>query len=163
MATNADSPNAPLRWIRLWPIFLGLAILGWYVWFSQFSWNALLTAAHEGDAKRVKAILARGVPVDARDPMGKSTALMAAAHNPGHVEACRVLLDNGAHIDARNAFGNTSLMLAASDGCTEVVRLLLSRGANRNATNNAGHTALYLAQKEGHNDTAALLEQTAAR
>src|SRR5579871_3092521 len=42
MATNADSPNAPLRWIRLWPIFLGLAILGWYVWFSQFSWNALL-------------------------------------------------------------------------------------------------------------------------
>ncbi len=147
------------RLIYVIPGLLAVMLFSWVVWFTQFSWNALFSAAHNGDVGCVKTLLAQGIPVDVRDPMGKGTALMVAAHNPGGVESCRVLLDRGANINATNVFGNTALMLAASNGCTDVVRLLLNRGANIALTNKKGHTALYLAGAGRHDDIVALLQQ----
>lgn len=163
MMTNGNSRSIFAWLFYLTPALLLIVLVGWVVWFTQFSYNALFTAAHEGSAERVKMILARGVSVDARDPLGKSTALMMAAHSPGSVEACRALLDSGADVNASNVFGNTALMLAASSGCTDVVRFLISRGANVNATNHRGRTALYMAQREGHRDVVALLVRAGAK
>jgi hypothetical protein len=60
-------------------VLLSLALTLWIVWHQLFSPNALLVAATRGRAADVRAVLDRGVPVEARDPLGKGTALIHAA------------------------------------------------------------------------------------
>lgn len=73
---------------------------------------ALVWAADYGTPNVVKALLARGAKVDARDKLGR-TALHYAAWN-GEVtrENVRLLLNAGADVNARDHAGLTPLMVA---------------------------------------------------
>ena len=149
----------------IWPALLCAGLLMWFVWYQFFSAEALFMAATRGDAPTVKAVLDRGVAVDARDHLGQGTALIHAA-SMGHLQAeetITALLDRGADINAKNTFGNTALMLAAAKHHPEVVRLLLLRGAEVNAVNNRGRTAVEVAVRAGHADIVAILKKVGAK
>ena len=116
----------------------------------------LMRAALEGDTNTVKALLAGGAQVNAKDHEGR-TALMFAVTNM-HPDAAKQLLEHSADANATAADGGTALMLAASSGDTESVRALLSNGADPSARYaQTGETALILAKKNSHDDVVSLL------
>ena len=85
-------------------------------------------ASRAGLIARVRALLAGGTPVDARDDMGRSALHWAALS--GHAEVARALIDHGAAPDAPDKHGRTPLLLASDH--EEVVRMLLAAGADPN-------------------------------
>ena len=89
--------------------------------------DALIRAAREGHDDTVKALLASGAGVNAKDEQG-NTALIEAARY-GHDDVVRALLAGGASIQAKDKEGKTALMLAAQGGHTEIVQLLKQAGA----------------------------------
>jgi hypothetical protein len=112
----------------------------------------MFTAASDGDANSVRALLAHGVDVNAKTSVsGGSTALMVASFG-GHSEVVQVLLDKGADVNAKNDDGYSALMMAAQQGQSEVVRILLDKGAEVNAKTNDGMTSLILASMNSHRD-----------
>jgi hypothetical protein len=68
-------------------------------------------AAEMGSVPALKAMLDRGVDIDARSPAG-STALLYAASR-GQYQAVEHLLQQGADVNARNNIGRTALGLAS--------------------------------------------------
>ncbi len=85
-------------------------------------------AAQRGDAAAVKALLAKGVPVNTQYRYG-TTALHYAAQK-GHLEVVRILVDHGADVDAKETeAAMTPLMFAVFKGHAEVARILVSKGA----------------------------------
>ena len=93
-------------------------------------WSVLHSAASNGKIMQIKALIARGADVDARE-VDEWTPIMLAAQN-GHADAVRELLDNGAKVNATSAKGVTALRQAAQNGHFEVIEVLLSYGANPN-------------------------------
>src|SRR5450759_4165705 len=85
-----------------------------------------------GDLAAVRALLAHGADVNARDAKG-ATALMYAAIY-GDVEFVNLLLDKGADPNASNDLGINALMWAAGD--LAKVRTLVAHGASVNARSN---------------------------
>lgn len=101
----------------------------------------LFLASAHGDLDSLKMALARGVDVNLREPVGKSTLLMAAAFN-GRQEMVQWLLDQGADVAATNVEGSTALHLAAFLCWQETVELLLLHGADPSRKNLLGLTPL---------------------
>lgn len=118
------------------------------------------SAVRTGDANAVRAQLAAGSDVNARDEHGQ-TGLMLAAHG-GHEAVVRVLVDAGAQLDASAKFGLTALMLAVVAGHDAVARLLADAGADltprgTGAPGFAGMTAQDLAAARGMHQLATRL------
>src|SRR5205085_1950997 len=139
----------------------------------------LLLAAEKGDAARVRALLASGADVNARDDRSRSkhsTPLLLAVRG-GHADAARALLDGGADpaLDdagsekdrklARMMFSQTDpesirelgltlgrapLAEAAARGDLDLVGELLARGASVDQVDYFGVTPLMLAARRGH-------------
>ncbi len=109
----------------------------------------LTIAAAEDRADDVRALLLRGIAVDATDRYGW-TALMWAART-GSLETMKVLIDGGADVDARDHWINgwTPMMHAIHKGRTEAVRLLIGHGADVNKAAPNGMTALMHASAGG--------------
>jgi ankyrin repeat protein len=85
-------------------------------------------AARKGDAAAVKALLDKGVNVNAKTRYG-ATALSYACDR-GNVELIKLLLERGADVNVRDTFyGEVPLGWALSKGNAEVVKLLLDKGA----------------------------------
>lgn len=117
-------------------------------------------AAREGDAPALRAQLAAGANVDARDRHGQ-TALMLAALG-GHLDAVEVLIAAGANLDATAKFGLSATMLAVVNGHAPVARALAAAGADLTLTGSgapgfAGKTAAALALARGLVELAAAL------
>ena len=90
--------------------------------------EAYLDAVRKGDAAAVKAVLDRGVEVDAKFRYDR-TALSFAADR-GNLEIVKMLLERGADVNAKDTFyGETALGLALDKGHVEIVRPLLEKGA----------------------------------
>jgi ankyrin repeat protein len=106
-------------------------------------------AARQGDVAAVKAMLAKGVDVNARFRY-QTTALWHAAER-GHLEVVRLLLENGADVNARDDLIGTPLMPAVFKGHTEIIKLLLDKGAT------GLDPALAVAVQIGRADVAGLL------
>jgi len=114
-------------------------------------------AAMRGDRETVRALLQKGVDVNASRGDGM-TALHWAAER-GDAEMAEMLLYAGANPKAVTRIGQyTPLHVAARGGHTAVVDKLLKAGANVNAkTTNSGVTSLHLAAASGNADLVALL------
>jgi len=137
--------------------------------------RVFLDAARTGDTDKVHELLAKGVPVDAREDFAPSkyyqqseqTALMYAAGG-GHLEIVRMLLKTGANVNvidkmfSREYGGEqTALHYAARQPNVAIVEELLNAGADPNALTkniqNRGSTPLNYALHAGHSDVAQLL------
>ncbi len=99
--------------------------------------------AANGDIAAVRAELAKGVSVDARNEQD-FTPLACAVMNPSvTVEMIALLIENGADVNAAVESGKSfPLGLAACTGNLELTRLLLDAGASVNAATASGYTAL---------------------
>ncbi|XP_049842805.1 ankyrin repeat and protein kinase domain-containing protein 1-like [Schistocerca gregaria] len=124
----------------------------------------LIEAAKEGAMEELRALLAAGADVRARDMFfGNMTALHKAAWR-GQVEAARCLLGAAADIDARHRDQNTPLHLAAWHGQPAMVRLLVESHAHPDARKSNWWTPLHYAAMNGQTEAAvALLEAGADR
>lgn len=85
-------------------------------------------AARKGDVAAVKALLDKGVDVNAKTNYG-ATALSYAS-DKGHTELIKLLIARGADVNVKDTFyGEVPLGWALSHGNVEVVKLLLEHGA----------------------------------
>jgi ankyrin repeat protein len=117
----------------------------------------LFEAIYQGDGRRIRKLLERGVSPDARDEKG-STALYVAAVQ-GEAWPVGELLAAGAspNVESRGTADGTPLCGAASWGHTSVLRALLAAGADPGMPESDGFTALAWAIRGGSYDSVALL------
>jgi hypothetical protein len=104
---------------------------------------SLTQAAAAGHLDAVRALLARGAPVDSKDESDWTALHFAAAG--GWTDVAALLLDRGADPNARARFDMTPLHWAAMRGRAEVAGLLTRRGARTDARNAYGMTPLHIA------------------
>lgn len=93
-----------------------------------------------GDALAAQSLL-QGADVDARDPDGRTSLLLAARSSDTRV--MRLLLAHGA--DPRAAARNGRTALNQTYGDPDSIRMLLGQGTDPNARTVTGWTALMLA------------------
>jgi len=88
----------------------------------------LFAAARKGDATALKALLDKGIDVNAKTHYG-ATALSYACEK-GHAEVVKLLIERGADVNAQDTFyGEIPLGWASGNGHIEIVKLLLDKGA----------------------------------
>jgi len=112
-------------------------------------------AAFNGDVKRTKELLKKGISPNVRNEYGLTPLHMAAYG--GHVDVARLLLEHGANPNAQAKDGFTPLHTAASRGHVDVVALLLEHGVSPNAKAKHDVTPLHGAAVRGHVDVVRLL------
>ena len=94
-----------------------------------------MTAARTGKLGPVKALLARGADVNAKERRGQTALMWAAAE--GHAEVVEALLEAGADFRTPLPSGFTPLFFAVREGRTDVVRDPAQGGGRRQR----GHAA----------------------
>jgi len=104
-------------------------------------WHHLHLAATMNKADVVRYLIEKGIPVDTRDPQGRTPLMMASDSNA--LAAARQLLDDGADPKAQDHTGATPLHYALFS--VDMARLLLDRGADVNVRDQHGKTPLSLA------------------
>ena len=90
--------------------------------------SGLVTAAANGDTKKVKEMLDKGVNVDTRDlevgltPLGHSAWF-------GHIDTAKPLIERAADVNAKKSDGTSVLMLATMRNHKDVADMLRRAGA----------------------------------
>jgi hypothetical protein len=107
---------------------------------GKWGWTPLHTAAWEGHADVVAALIANGADVNAKDNDGKTP--LHWAMNADVVEA---LIAHGADVNAKDNEGSTPLHGATDHGDADIVETLIAHGADVNAKDNKGRTPSCLA------------------
>ena len=110
----------------------------------------LMVSAQTWNVGSMKALIAGGADVNAKDSNG-DTALMIAA-TEGSADGVSVLYKAHAAMDvtARNSDGNSFLALAAMDGFVNLTMAAIAAHADLNAKNKRGWTALMEAAENGN-------------
>ncbi|MDE0077675.1 MAG: SUMF1/EgtB/PvdO family nonheme iron enzyme [Caldilineaceae bacterium] len=106
--------------------------------------DALHNAAQAGDIEILKAAIATGVDVNARDSRGR-TALMHAV-DKGYLLLVSELLEALADVNVRALDGATALFMAAAHGHTEIIELLMKAGADVSIRGPQGKTPVDVAR-----------------
>ena len=113
------------------------------------AYTGLHAAAHRGDTARLKALLAAGTPVDARDPAGRTPLHVATFARQR--DAIRALAAAGATLGLLEHDRYDAVTIAAVADDEETLRLLLSLGASAKlVTSRYDGTALIAAAHLGH-------------
>ena len=110
---------------------------------------AIHQAASDNNLARLRALLATGVDVDARDLRNDSTALHHAAY--GRTACLEALLAAGASVHSTNAGrGNTPLQGASESGHAACVRALIAAGSDVNFVDRDGRMPFSYALRYGN-------------
>ncbi|XP_061763206.1 ankyrin repeat domain-containing protein 39 isoform X1 [Nerophis ophidion] len=117
--------------------------------------RGIWSAAMNGDLKRVKSLIQRGIPPNLKDTAGY-TALHYASRS-GHLTVCDFLLESGACASPQTPGGATPLHRAAFCGHLDVARLLLRHRADPMIADGDGASALHKAAEQGHEKVCQLL------
>ncbi len=147
--------------------------------------STLIKKAEQGDFEGVKAAIAAGADVNARDFLFNTPVLLIAAERSTKV--ARYLIENGADVNVKGEHGVTALMLSLykpnpeyiktfdaryakslieNPGFTynsELTKLLIAKGADVNAKAITGETALMAASMRGYLDIVKLLIKNGAK
>lgn len=115
----------------------------------------LREAVKANDTEKVKALLAHGADVNAKDDSGWTLLHRAAVQNAKAV--AELLLGKGADVNAKDEDGWTPLHVAANNNAKDVAALLLANGADVNAKDEDGWTPLHRAADKNSKEVAALL------
>lgn len=124
-------------WVALGSAVLVLALLSlpqgfWNTLFvgklatSSHASELLVYAAGEGNARVVRGLLDRGLPVDARDREGNTPLHFAAG--AGNAELAAYLIGRGADVNAVNLYGDSPLERATENHRMDVVQVLAAHG-----------------------------------
>ncbi|MEH1016425.1 ankyrin repeat domain-containing protein [Micromonospora sp. CPCC 206060] len=108
----------------------------------------LLGAAIAGDAAGVRAALAAGAELEARDAHRRTALLLAAAND--HVEVARVLVDAGADPDAVDDQHDTPWLVTGVTGSVAMLEVLLPARPDLTVVNRYGGISIIPASKRGH-------------
>ena len=145
-----STPKKPVKGMRI-QIVKRAALLLFFLFMthSAFAQNAEIhKAAYNGDIKKVRELLQKGVKPDERDSFG-GTALHAAMFQQ-NMEIVKLLLQNGFNLDAQGTQnGYTPLHDAVWANNLGAVKLLLGEGAKTNLRGKDGLTPLGKAKNEG--------------
>lgn len=117
----------------------------------------LFEALIANDAPRVRAAIARGADVNARDPDGRTPLFETVLHWKDPTTVAELLLDHGASLRVRDKDGQTPLHAAAMFGEEAHLRLFLERGAEINARDARARTPLLCAADLGRIHATAFL------
>jgi cytohesin len=141
----------------------------------SYNMTPLQAAAFWGQDEVVKALIAKGAEVNARDQFGVTALHIACGseqdgNDPEHppygsrpkATTVRTLLDAGADINAASETGVTPLMVAVGVADVDVVEVLLNRGADVSATADIGNTVLHEALKNSNTAVISLLARKGA-
>ncbi len=93
--------------------------------------HQMFDLAREGDAERLDAYIAAGVPANLTDAAGNTLLMLAAYH--GHATCVAMLAGRGADVNRPNDRGQTPLAGAVFKDEPDVVRTLLEAGADPDA------------------------------
>jgi ankyrin repeat protein len=118
----------------------------------------LRQAAMAGDLGAVRAQLAAGAPVDARDGSGQTALLLAVKEN--RLAAALALLEAGASPNVRADNRDTPWLLVGASGRTEMIAAMIPRGPDLTIRNRFGGNALIPACERAHVETVKLLLTT---
>lgn len=119
----------------------------------------LVSAAGNGEKRRVQLLLSAGADVNASDHEGY-TPVMRAAEN-GHLSVVRVLLSAGANVNVSQG-GESLLMKIVARGDLLTAEMLVAAGADVNYRADSGKTALDIARATNNRDLEMLLVQAGA-
>ena len=114
------------------------------------------TAAKEGRLNQVKAMLASGINVNAKNTTGR-TALMGASYF-GNRSIVQELVVEGVDVNLADELGKTALMLAVANQRLEVVEVLLNAGADTTLADKKEKTAITMAEKTKNKALIKLIE-----
>lgn len=103
-------------------------------------------AAREGDLAGLKKGLEGGIDVNAMEPNGGATLLLAAVVH-GRAEIVAELIEQGADLNLQNGQGATALHSAAFFCQPELAALLVEKGSDVNVKNKGGRTALEIVEE----------------
>ncbi len=121
----------------IWLVVVFCGIFGSKVWAHGTPEDMLFRAAQTGDLAMAKALIQRGVKVNARDQFGDTPLHWAAGH--GNTAVVRLLITHGADVNARDLHGETPLFGADNKAVSD---LLLEHGALLNDRDVLGQTPL---------------------
>ena len=109
---------------------------------------ALYSVVWRGRTEQVRALVAAGANVNARD--SDNDPLIREAVWRNHVEIVQILVDAGADVDQRDSDNDPVLHEATWRGHTDVVRILVDAGADVDAKDSDDDPVLHEAIFRGH-------------
>jgi ankyrin repeat protein len=122
---------------------------------EQNEGDKLCEAALAGDLQKMKMLLARGVPVDARY-VDNGTPLVIAAYK-GHRDICQLLLERKAQVNAKDNLSWTALRWAVHEDYKDICQLLIDANAQIDTKGDDGWTPLACAAAQGHKEVCLVL------
>ncbi len=117
--------------------------------------SPLVEAVKTGDLAAARALMAKGVDVNAPEADGTTALHWAVQRND--VDLVSRLLKAGAQVNVKNVFGSTPMFEAAVTGNAVLVERLLAAGGDVESPNADGQTALMVAARTGQADAVRLL------
>ena len=117
---------------------------------------SLIMWTKEGDAEKVRRVLAVGGKANQIDGTKKTALVWAAAL--GHADIVDILLEKGTDPNKADKDGITALMLAALKGHIQITKSLIVGGAEVNAKMHDGISVLDAANYSGNDEMIAILK-----
>ena len=113
--------------------------------------DRLLAAAEAGDTAGIRAAIAAGANVNARDDTGRTGLLIATQTRQTDVFAA--LVEAEADVDLQDDRLDNPFLYAGAEGILDILKLANEAGADPTITNRYGGVAIIPASERGHVET----------